>query len=308
MKNVTAILDACSSFIRGELHIDADYAKPLADVFWPLAQRLAERRAQSPAPLTAGIGGAQGSGKTTAARILRFLLAERGLRVATFSLDDLYLPLAERRRVRAAHPDDPYFRWRGNPGSHDPALGVRTIERLLAADETSVTPLPAFDKSAHDGQGDRLPEPAWPEFRGRPDIVILEGWMVGFARLPDADLAAHVAATPAVSAFVAARDPTGRFTRAVNRGLDEYRELFARLDPLIFFKIASLGKIVEWRRLQEAKLREQTGRGMTDAEVADFCEPYLTLTAIHGLRVLGRPAAGRIVIDIGDDHLLKGAF
>jgi D-glycerate 3-kinase len=302
MTAAMGITERCLAFVRDELGIAADFSAALTDVYEPLARGLVERGARQSAPLIVGVAGAQGSGKTTAAAILRILLAELGVSVAAFSLDDLYLPLVDRERLRAANPRDPYQRVRGNPGSHDAALGALTIERLRNADPASVTALPAFDKSLHDGQGDRLPESAWPVFRGRPDAIIFEGWFVGAVRLPDEELAAHLAAAPEAAAFVARHDPTGEFTRAVNRRLDAYRPLFALLDVLVYLAVPSVQKIFEWRRLQEQKLREKTGRGLTDAQVDELVESFLPVTAVHGLRMLARPAAERLVIEIGDDH------
>lgn len=47
--------------------------------------------------------------------------------------------------------------------------------------------VPRYDKSARGGRGDRAPEEEWEVVSARPEIVLLEGWMLGFEALPDGD-------------------------------------------------------------------------------------------------------------------------
>ncbi len=78
--------------------------------------------ARGPGLTVIGIAGAQGSGKSTLVRDLAERLAGDGLRVATLSLDDLYLTRAVRQDLAArVHP---LFATRGVPGTHDVALGL----------------------------------------------------------------------------------------------------------------------------------------------------------------------------------------
>src|SRR4051794_14728731 len=68
-------------------------------------------------PLLLGLCGAQGSGKSTLAARLAARLGARGQRAAILSLDDLYLPRAERARLaRDVHP---LLATRGVPLTHD---------------------------------------------------------------------------------------------------------------------------------------------------------------------------------------------
>src|SRR5476649_1736390 len=71
----------------------------------PLADWLASQHAGLGRTLYAGLCGAQGSGKSTAALVIRHLLEAKGLRVAVLSLDDLYLTRAERQVLaQTVHP------------------------------------------------------------------------------------------------------------------------------------------------------------------------------------------------------------
>jgi D-glycerate 3-kinase len=94
-----------------------------------LLTRIAQWRAvQGEQMFTLGLCGAQGSGKTTLVAALADELAAQGLRVATLSLDDLYLPRTVRQELAVkAHP---LFATRGVPGTHDVALGSGPIKCL----------------------------------------------------------------------------------------------------------------------------------------------------------------------------------
>src|SRR5262245_22791600 len=69
----------------------------LLPFYLPLADHIAARRAAKGGPLTVGIQGLQGAGKSTLVSLLqRVLNDEAGLAVACLSIDDLYLTRAER--------------------------------------------------------------------------------------------------------------------------------------------------------------------------------------------------------------------
>jgi D-glycerate 3-kinase len=201
------------------------------------------------------------------------------------------LPLAARRQLCDAEPDNPYYRIaRGNPGTHDVGLGVRTVTALKAADDAARTPIPVFDKSSHAGQGDRVDAARWPVCIGRPDFVLLEGWCVGAPSLPDAEYRRLKNAAPEALAWEQRHDPTGRFGAAINARLRDYAPLFACLAALIYLKVPSQAQVYAWREKQEAALRARTGRGMTPAQIREFVDAFLPVTVVHGLGVLGDPS------------------
>lgn len=79
---------------------------------------------------------------------------------------------------------------RGNAGTHDLQLGTRTLEALRSAgggdDNGSRVAVPRYDKSQNGGRGDRADPTRWPHVQGPLDIVLFEGWMLGFRPQPSA--------------------------------------------------------------------------------------------------------------------------
>jgi D-glycerate 3-kinase len=98
-----------------------------------------------------GLNGPVGAGKTTLCRGLQQRFAAAGIRLAVASIDDAYLPLAERQRAMAGNP---FGVLRVPPGSHDPEALAAPIRTWRAAAEATLS-LPRFDKTLQGGQGDR---------------------------------------------------------------------------------------------------------------------------------------------------------
>jgi D-glycerate 3-kinase len=277
---------AIESLIAAE-RLPADYAA-IVDHWWrPLAAAIAAKREALSRPLLIGINGAQGTGKSTLCLFLETLLRDDyGLHAATLSLDDLYLTKSERQQsARQIHP---LFATRGVPSTHDIPLGNAVIDALLAGNEA--VPLPRFDKS----RDDRAPQSDWPIIEAPVDILLLEGWCIGARPAAPATLAAPV------NGLERDEDPGARWRTAVNAALGgAYADLFARLDLLVLLAPPGFAQVREWRELQESRLRDRTGRGMTPGEVARFVDHYERLTR-DMLATL--PDKADIVVRIDADH------
>jgi D-glycerate 3-kinase len=203
-------------------------------------------------PWILGIQGPQGCGKSTLAAGLVDALAGRGARAVTVSIDDFYLTYTEQTALAERHAGNGAMLYRGYPGTHDVALGTRTLDALVGGGEARV---PVYDKSAHAGRGDRAPPEAWRRVKGPHDVIVLEGWMLGFTPVAEDGLetALHVP-----NAYLAA-----------------YAAWTARLDAFLHMHIDSLDTIVRWRIDSERARRAKGESTLTDEEARDYIERFL---------------------------------
>ncbi len=284
------------------------YADTVKQTILPLAEGIRDLHQRLGRTVIIGIHGAQGTGKSTLTEFLQHLLADYyGLATASFSLDDIYLTREERETL--ADKVHPLLITRGVPGTHDLVLGQQTIDRLKEAGPHTLTPIPAFDKS----RDDRAPEQDWDDFRGRAEVILVEGWCLGAA--PEEQ---DEALTQPVNELERVEDADGHWRRYVNQQLqDDYQWFFGQLDWLIMLRAPSMACVLEWRTLQEHKLAERLrnapnqgdgavagarhSRIMTDAQIVRFIMHYerITRTCLAEM-----PRRADVVIDVAEDHSL----
>ena len=179
-----------------------------------------------------GLSAPQGCGKTTLVDFLIDRFAADGLNCAAVSFDDFYLTGAAQDALAARHPDNPLWQVRGTAGTHDLALGTATLASLRdAATSGGPARLPRYDKSARGGRGDRAPPEAWAEAARPVDVVLLEGWMAGFA---------PVAADAAVLTEHAG-------LADVNEQLGEYRAWHEQMDAWVVLAVDRPDVVYTWR-------------------------------------------------------------
>ena len=289
-----AAVEARIAALIAEHALPASYARTAREVLAPLAARIDGLRKRLGRPVVVGLCGSQGSGKSTMAAFLQGLLEAQGRRVAVLSLDDLYFSHAARAELaRTRHP---LFATRGAPGTHDVALGERTLDALTATDTPGATRLPRFDKAADDP----FPQTVWPLQASPVDVVLFEGWCVG------AQPQAITALEPPVNALERDEDATGAWRRKVNAELaGAYQGLCGRLDALVLIQAPGFEQVMAWRSLQEEKLAArlavsgEAGRTMSPTEIARFIQHYERLTR-HILAEM--PDRADAVIPLGADH------
>ncbi|KAF7315138.1 hypothetical protein MIND_00028100 [Mycena indigotica] len=228
-------------------------------------------------PLFVALQGPQGSGKS----YISALLAEELGRVAVLSLDDIYLPHEKLEALAHAHPNNPLWRGRGQPGTHDVALGLHVLSTLRAGNPVE---LPRFDKSLFNGQGDRIPLglPDATVVQQPVDVVLLEGWCVGFCPISTKELEIRWNADWARERT---RLGLGDSTRkedvmAVNEALEHYIPLWQMFDVFIQLKpsppASQFSVVYKWRLQQEHHMKARNGgRGMDDAAVKAFVDRYI---------------------------------
>lgn len=247
-------------------------------------------RWRRPGLFTIGICGAQGSGKTTLVTALAEQLTQRGVRVATLSLDDLYLTRFERQALaRKVHP---LFATRGVPGTHDTSLGLATLDALKAGE---AAPLPRFDKASDD----RAAESQWPRARAETQVLLLEGWCLGASPQEEAALAQPV------NALEADEDPDGVWRAHANNALaGDYQRLFGRIDRFVLLAAPSWDVVATWREQQEAELRTAGGAAvMNRMQVQRFIQHYERLTQ-HVLATM--PAHADLTVYLGPEREVLG--
>ncbi|KAF1777150.1 P-loop containing nucleoside triphosphate hydrolase [Phytophthora cactorum] len=104
-----------------------------------------------------GLSCPQGGGKTTASMYMQEALALMGKKCAVMSLDDVYWKYEQQVALAKATQPIHCFRcaYRGNPGTMDVPLLMDVVHECKTS--TGEIALPRYDKSQHNGRGDRVP-------------------------------------------------------------------------------------------------------------------------------------------------------
>jgi len=243
--------------------------------------------------LFVGINGAQGTGKSTLAALVRLALEKgAGWRVAVLSIDDFYLRRKERKRL--GEQIHPLMETRGVPGTHDMQMLATCVAQLKSLGSETSLALPRFDKS----RDDRADPASWPVVNGPVDLIILEGWCISSKPQCEADLAEPV------NLLEQKEDASGEWRRYANNQLKgDYADLFAQLDALIVLQAPNFDAVYRWRLEQEQKLAAATShnaaRVMNNGQLTRFIQHFERLTKAN-LSTL-REAAD-VVLELNQNH------
>ena len=219
----------------------------LWDLYYPTCKYLISKKSSLTKGATiVGVLGVQGTGKSFLSGILQGIL-EIFFKKKTikFSSDDFYLTYEERKKLQEIHP---FLKFRGPPGTHDIDRLFNVIQKLKEGGEEEVK-IPIFDKSLHNGQGDRsgylsVPSPS------DIDFCIFEGWFNGIMPLNKSSYNSELA----------------KFS---DENLKKYQN-WDFLDNFVVIKPDDFKHSYTWR--QEAETRQ--GKGLSEAEIVKFVDYF----------------------------------
>jgi D-glycerate 3-kinase len=203
-----------------------------------------------------GLNGPVGAGKTTLCRWLSAAASRHGLRLAVASIDDFYLPWAERLQRMAGNP---FGVSRVPPGSHDTDLLVESLGAWRRGHELT---LPRFDKTLRGGQGDRSGLEAV-----EADALVLEGWLVGCQPL-GSELRTDVPG-------LILTDPEQDWLRRWDRALEDYGPAWEQLAGLALLRPTSWAWPRRWRFQAEARQRRAGGEWLTGMDLESLVRSSL---------------------------------
>ncbi|CAK9068457.1 D-glycerate 3-kinase [Durusdinium trenchii] len=247
--------------------------------FWMRHQMIEIRSARSregPSAVVFGISAPQGFGKTTANESLSLLFHADGLSFQAISIDDFYLPASWQEEVAQVYSENELLELRGNPGTHDVHLGEETLKALKRVEQGEVC-IPRFDKSALNGKGDQLPRNRWDRVQTPCDVVVVEGWMVGFSACDGQDVAKiH----PGL--------------RLVNEKLKKYQAWNDLIDCFCVFAMDEIDQVYTWR-LQAEEAMKRSGRGgMSSEEVKRFVNRFMPAYLAYRPQLYAAAAEGSV--------------
>lgn len=294
MSSSTDYPQLIQQFVQDE-RLPHSYEEDAKQWFLPLKDRLLDATRSQPGTLQViGINGAQGTGKSTLAKLLQTLLQADGLAVVNLSIDDFYYPRQTRQDL--ATSIHPLLKSRGVPGTHEVAFAINTLDTLRTLSPIETLALPQFDKASDEP----VATDEWAAVSGPVDLVILEGWFVGAS--PE-DAAALI---QPINSLEEAEDESRTWREYVNNKLaTEYQTLFSQLSQLIMLKAPNFEQVYEWRALQEQKLTEERKAGagiMTETELKRFIQQFERLTR-HCLASL--PNRADVVLELDSNHRVQ---
>jgi len=233
----------------------------------------AQLGATSARPLVVGLQAPQGAGKTTLVTDVLGRLPGLGLRGAAVSIDDFYLTRQQQLALAARHPGNPYLEHRGYPGTHDVALGERTLTalRALSDDRAPAVRVPVYDKSLHGGRGDRAPEESWRVVSSPLDLIFVEGWMLGFVQVPDAAIS----------------DP---YLLPPNHALAEYERWYRLIDSFAVLRALDPNFVLRWRVEAEEAMKASGRPGLSREAIEDYVRRFLPAYHLYAGRADRWPA------------------
>ena len=224
-----------------------DYYLPVFDWIHEIFTNRSEEESRE--ALLVGINGQQGCGKSTLCHYMKMLFRTASINAIDISVDDFYLTRSQQTQLASEHPHNRYLQPRGCPGTHDVTFGTEHLSALKNLRAGESLRIPKYDKSAFNGLGDRMNTEKWPTVRGPLDVILFEGWTLGFSQIEDFD-----------NQDVALTD--------INARVKNYEPWNHMLDAFILLNPNELEYFLKWRVEAEAN-RRLAGEDGLSPEAAD---------------------------------------
>ena len=247
-------------------------------------------------PYIVGLGGGQGTGKTTISSIISIILRKYfKLNVFVVSIDDFYKTRKERFLLsQKVHTS---LTTRGVPGTHDINIMLDFFKRVKSKKFRSLK-LPKFNKA----NDDRYKKKLWYSINKRPDVIIFEGWCVGARAEKNNTL------KKAVNSLEKIDDKKLIWRKFVNQQLKlKYKKLYSQLNSLLFLKADNFSLLQKWRLKQEKKLwltnkKSSNTKIMSKKDVIKFMQTYQRVTQ-NMFRYA--PKYASIILNLYSNHQIK---
>ncbi len=195
-------------------------------------------------------------------------------------MDDFYLTNSDQKRL-ASLSKNPYLKQRGYPGTHDLPLGLTTLNKLKNAEPCA---LPVYDKSKYQGQGDRADESSWPLIDAPQEIVILEGWMLGFVpqtKVKDSHL------------------------NEINEYLKDYEVWLNFINLFIILTPKKINYVIDWRVEAEKNRSKQGQESMSEEEAYSYIKNFIPAYELYSSSLKSRASqfSKCLTFEIGENRL-----
>jgi len=276
-----------------ELELPDEFNHYIEAIFQPIASAIHNLSQIKKSTAIIGVNGSQGSGKSTAAEILKLILESKYKHhVVVVSIDDFYHSKA--KRIELSQSLHPLFITRGVPGTHNTKLANNTINSLKNSIIGEEVVIPRFDKAADDIKAVEK----WDRVKGPVSIIIFEGWCVASPPLEENSLLAPI------NELENKDDNKAIWRKTINQFLQkEYPTLFSQIDWLLMLKAPNFDVVYKWRLLQEQKLSKKSGTShsqlLNKHQLQYFIDHYQRLTEHCLLKI---PAKANAIITLNEQH------
>ena len=253
-------------------------------------------KAKNKKPFIVGLGGGQGTGKTTITSIISIVLKKYfKLNVFKISIDDFYK--TKKERILLSKKVHPSLITRGVPGTHDVSSMFSFFKRVKSKNFRALK-LPKFNKAIDDRYNKKL----WHSIKKKPDIIIFEGWCVGARAEKNNSL------KKAINSLERNSDKKLIWRKFVNQQLKlKYKKLYTELDCMLFLKANNFRLLQQWRLKQEKKLwlknkRSRNNKIMNKKDVIKFMQTYQRITQNM---LKHAPKYSSMILNLNRNHQIK---